>query len=129
MGNKYTKAELRDRVKSLDIMRKQRAALDKRIKQVEAELMSASKGPNSINEAADGWGFKDVESINWQSLNTALVAKDYGITDFPQIYAPTYKATKELLNQLNDLPSDSTDAIQQYCKTSRTLRVFHEAEE
>ena len=126
--SKFTKAEIRDRVKSLDHMRKQRAALEKKIKQVEAELLSVSHGGNTLNDGADGWGFKDVESINWQSMNKALVAKDYGMAEFPQIYEPSYRQTKELLNQLNSLPADSSDAIAQYCKTSHTIRVYHEEE-
>ena len=124
---RYTKAEIRDRVKSLDTMKKQRTQLEKKIKAIEVELLGMS-ADDTITLGADDWGFKNVKQANWQSFNKGRAALDFGIADFPQIYEPSYKLTKELLNQLNAKDAGDTELVNQYCGTSNQIRIIHPGE-
>jgi hypothetical protein len=108
------------KVKRIEAIRKQVAKLDAEKDVLTGELLADSKLNEQEQAGTLSYVFKSV--INWRSFDIEAAARDFPIEDFPQLYEPTYKGTKKLIDQLGD---EFEKDIQDYCDTSARLYIHH----
>jgi predicted phage-related endonuclease len=108
------------KVKRIEAIRKQVAKLETEKDVLTAELLADSKLNETEQAGSISYEFKSV--INWRSFDTEAAARDFPIEDFPQLYEPTYKGTKKLIDQLGD---EFEKDLQDYCDTSARLYIHH----
>lgn len=72
----------------------------------------------------NGFVAEVTEVIDWQHIDAELVQEDFPMDEYPQVYAPSYKALKAAANErVHAKDPESTAAVSKYTGFVPQLRV------
>lgn len=113
---KLTQEEREAKLRRIQVIRKQLSKLENEKELLKNELLADSKIGET--ESAGTLSYEFVPVLNWRTFDTEAAAVTFPMEDFAQIYEPTYKATKKLIEQVG-----SGMSIDQFCESAPRLYI------